>query len=79
MRDHHPRDILQYEDYESLRQLTCRELGLTYRPDPIVQPEHERMVELPEDTLKAGMKERLVASLVAAHEATEARYRSVSG
>jgi len=30
-------------------------------------------VELPEDKLKAGMKERLVASLVAAHEATEAR------
>ncbi len=30
-------------------------------------------MELPEDKLKAGMKERLVASLVAAHEATEAR------
>jgi hypothetical protein len=38
-----------------------------------VQPEQERKVELPEDKLKAGMKERLVASLVAAHEATEAR------
>jgi hypothetical protein len=44
VRDHHPRDILQYEDYESLRKLTCLELGLTYRPDPIVQPEQERKV-----------------------------------
>ncbi|XP_023326591.1 uncharacterized protein LOC111700016 [Eurytemora carolleeae] len=73
VRDHHPRDILQYEDYESLRKLTCRELQLTYRPDPVVQPEQERKVELPEDKLKAGMKERLVASLVVAHETTEAR------
>ena len=31
VRDHHPRDILLYEDYESLRKLTCRELQLTYR------------------------------------------------
>jgi hypothetical protein len=40
---------------------------LTYRPDPIMCTE----VELPEDKLKAGMKERLVASLVATHEQTE--------
>lgn len=73
VRDHHPRDILQYEDYESLRKLTCRELQLTYRPDPIVEPATERKVELPEDKLKAGMKERLVASLVNSHEATENR------
>ena len=44
---------------------------LTYRPDPIMCPEVERKVELPEDKLKAGMKERLVASLVATHEQTE--------
>ena len=44
-----------------------------FRPDPVVQPEQERKVELPEDKLKAGMKERLVASLVVAHESTEAR------
>ena len=30
-------------------------------------------MELPEDKLKAGMKERLVASLVATHQATEGR------
>jgi len=71
VRDHHPRDILQYSDYEGLRKLTCRELSLTYRPDPIMCPEVERKVELPEDKLKAGMKERLVASLVATHEQTE--------
>ena len=39
-----------------------------FRPDPVVQPEQERKVELPEDKLKAGMKERLVA-----YESTEAR------
>ena len=44
-----------------------------FRPDPIIKPEQERKVELPEDKLKAGMKERLVASLVSSHEATEAR------
>jgi len=71
VRDHHPRDILQYSDYEGLRKLTCRELSLTYRPDPIMCPELSRKVELPEDKLKAGMKERLVASLVATHEQTE--------
>ena len=72
VRDHHPRDILQYQDYEGLRRLTCKELGLKYRPDPVIDPK-KRKVELPEDKLKAGMKERLVASLVATHEATEAR------
>ena len=72
VRDHHPRDILQYQDYEGLRRLTCKELGLKYRPDPVIDPK-KRKVELPEDKLKAGMKERLVASLVASHEATEAR------
>ena len=71
VRDHHPRDILQYQDYEALRKLTCRELGLTYRPDPISDPAETRKVELPEDKLKAGMKERLVASMVIIHEATE--------
>merc|ERR1719361_2493321 len=71
VRDHHPRDILQYQDYEALRRLTCRELGLTYRPDPISDPAETRKVELPEDKLKAGMKERLVASMVILHEATE--------
>jgi len=71
VRDHHPRDILQYSDYEGLRKLACRELSLTYRPDPIMCPEVARKVELPEDKLKAGMKERLVASLVATHEQTE--------
>ena len=71
VRDHHPRDILQYQDYESLRKLTCRELGLTYRPDPITNPGETRKVELPEDKLKAGMKERLVASMVAIHDETE--------
>ena len=34
-------------------------------------PEVLRKVELPEDKLKAGMKERLGASLVPSHEATE--------
>merc|ERR1719193_2152182 len=72
VRDHHPRDILQYQDYEGLRRLTCKELGLKYRPDPVIDPK-KRKVELPEDKLKAGMKERLVASLVSTHEATEAR------
>ena len=71
VRDHHPRDILQYQDYESLRKLTCRELGLTYRPDPITNHGETRKVELPEDKLKAGMKERLVASMVAIHDETE--------
>ena len=38
-----------------------------------MEPATERKVELPEDKLKAGMKERLVASLVNSHEATENR------
>ena len=66
-RDHYPRDIIQYSDYEGLRKLACRELSVTYRLDPLMCPE----VELLEDKLKAGMKERLVASLVATHEQTE--------
>ena len=32
VRDHHPRDILKYDEYEELRKVTCQELGLTYRP-----------------------------------------------
>ena len=71
VRDHHPKDILQYSDYEVLRKLTCSELILTYRPHPITTPEVTRKVDLPEDKLKAGMKERLVTSLVAPHEHTE--------
>ncbi len=71
VRDHHPRDILSYEDYDQLRRVTCKELGLTYRPDPVVEPHKVREVFLPEDKLKAGMKERIVASLVNAHETTE--------
>ena len=72
VRDHHPRDILQYSDYEGLRKMSCRELGLTYRPDPIIRREDEnRKVELPEDKLKAGMKERLIASMVEIHERNE--------
>jgi pre-mRNA-processing factor 39 len=32
VRDHHPRDILEYEEYDELRRVTCDELSLTYRP-----------------------------------------------
>ncbi len=71
IRDHHPRDILEYEDYDNLRKITCKELNLTYRPDPVIQPSHERAVVMPEDKLKAGMKERIVASAVADHERCE--------
>ncbi len=71
VRDHHPRDILDYENYDKLRKITCQELGLTYRPDPVIEPSSVREVVLPEDKLKAGMKERIVASLVLDHEATE--------
>ena len=59
-------------------QVSCSKLSLschtschTYRPDPISNPGDQRKVELPEDKLKAGMKERLVASMVILHEATE--------
>ena len=31
VRDHHPRDILDYENYDRLRRFTCKELNLTYR------------------------------------------------
>ena len=79
VRDHHPKDILQYSDYEVLRKLTCRELSLTYRPDPIITPEITRKVDLPEDKLKAGMKERLVTSLVAPHEHTEQKVEEIGG
>ena len=44
---------------------------MTYRPDPIIEPNSVREVFLPEDKLKAGMKERIVASLVNAHEKCE--------
>ena len=27
VRDHHPRDILDYKDYDELRRITCKELG----------------------------------------------------
>jgi pre-mRNA-processing factor 39 len=71
VRDHHPRDILEYDQYEELRRVTCEELGLTYRPDPAVQPDLKRDVLFPEDRLKAGMKERIVATVVASHEKCE--------
>ena len=41
------------------------------RPDPIMEPHKIREVFLPEDKLKAGMKERIVASLVNNHEKCE--------
>ena len=44
---------------------------MTYRPDPIIEPHTVREVFLPEDKLKAGMKERIVASLVNEHEICE--------
>ena len=28
VRDHHPRDILEYKDYDELRRITCKELGI---------------------------------------------------
>ena len=63
--------ISDYESYDQLRKITCKELGLTYRPDPIIEPHTVREVFLPEDKLKAGMKERIVASLVNEHEICE--------
>ena len=72
MRDHHPRDILDYDEYDELRRVTCDELGLKYRPDPISNPEQKRDVQFPEDKLKAGMKERIIATVVASHEKCEA-------
>ena len=71
VRNHHPRDILEYEEYEDLRKVTCEELELTYRPDPVIEPVKPRTVVQPEDKLKAGMKERIVASVVAVHEKCE--------
>ena len=62
---------MEYEAYEDLRKVTCSELGLTYRPDPIKGEHKTREVVQPEDKLKAGMKERIVASVVAAHERVE--------
>jgi pre-mRNA-processing factor 39 len=41
-------------------------------PDPVIQPEVKRDVQFPEDRLKAGMKERIVATVVASHEKCEA-------
>jgi tetratricopeptide (TPR) repeat protein len=46
-------------------------LYCSYRPDPIVQPVKPRQVVQPEDKLKAGMKERLVAAVVNDHEQCE--------
>ncbi len=77
VRDHHPRDILDYEEYEELRRVTCRELDLTYRPDPAIEPVQAREVVLPEDKMKAGMKERIVASVVAEHERTEQKVDAI--
>ena len=62
---------MDYENYDRLRKVACAELGLTYRPDPIIEPHTVREVFLPEDKLKAGMKERIVASLVNQHEKCE--------
>ena len=62
---------MEYEAYEDLRKVTCSELGLTYRPDPIKGEHKTREVVQPEDKLKAGMKERIVASVVQAHERVE--------
>jgi hypothetical protein len=62
---------------EVLWKLAYRELSLTYKPDPIMCPEVPRKVELPEDKLKADIKERLVASLVAPHKQTELRVNEI--
>ena len=32
IRDHHPRDILDYDEYEELRKVTCAELEVPYTP-----------------------------------------------
>ena len=32
IRDHHPRDILDYDEYEELRKVTCAELEVPYAP-----------------------------------------------
>ena len=48
--------------------MTCEELELTYRPDPVMNPTQLREVVQPEDKLKAGMKERIVANVVEDHE-----------
>jgi hypothetical protein len=72
IRDHHPRDILDYDEYEELRKVTCRELEIPYKPDPITDVgQAPRQVVQPEDKLKVGMKERIVASVVADHEKCE--------
>ncbi|XP_037071446.1 pre-mRNA-processing factor 39-like [Pollicipes pollicipes] len=71
VRDHHPRDILEREEYVALRRACCLELGVTYREEsasPLADPAKIRQ---PEVKLVSAIKEKLVASLVAIHEKTE--------
>ena len=67
VRDFHLGDTLQFGSYEGFRKLVYRQLGLTFKHEPIMCLEVVRKVEVLDDKQKADMKEMQVTM----HKQTE--------
>ncbi|XP_043222809.1 uncharacterized protein LOC122382017 [Amphibalanus amphitrite] len=73
VRDYHPRDILERDEYMALRRQCCIDLDMAYREEPAFELPEPVKTPKPEVKLISAIKEKLVADMVAVHEQTEKR------
>lgn len=67
VRDHHPRDFLEYEEYESMRKKGCKKLGYRYKPEPEVEAGEIRKTLKPEDKLMDYTKSKILKQITSMH------------
>lgn len=67
VRDHHPRDFLEKEEYEYLRKKGCRKLGFKYKEEPDYEPGEIRKPSKPEDKLMDYSKQKILNKLTKVH------------
>ncbi|CAL8100667.1 unnamed protein product [Orchesella dallaii] len=71
VRDHHPRDFLNYDEYETMRKKGCKKLGFRYKPEPEVEPGEIRKTSKPEDKLMDYTKTKITKQLNTLHSKCE--------
>lgn len=71
IRDHHPRDFLEKDEYEHLRKKGCKKLGLKYKEEPEYEPGEIRKPSKPEDKLMYYVKENIIKKMTKVHTKCE--------
>ncbi|ODM95808.1 Pre-mRNA-processing factor 39 [Orchesella cincta] len=71
VRDHHPRDFLNYDEYETMRKKGCKKLGFRYKPEPDIELGELRKTSKPEDKLMDYTKTKVTKQLGNFHEKCE--------